>query len=262
MHREYSIMDRVGSHIESVTRRRDAKQALFSAFSVVAMLCVTALLAQPHFMQEPVEVNAVTEPAPVSTAVPAATPEPFRQSEEYDLILVNGEVKIPGDFELRTRVFDGVEVNTVMYDALCRLMDAGRADGCRLWVASGYRSVDKQAEILERAVQNRIKDGMSEADARADALLTIQKPGHSEHHTGLAVDFNDVSYTFENSFEYAWLKENAAKNGFVERYPADKAETTGIEYEPWHFRYVGEAHAKRMDKLGVCLEEYLSLLEE
>lgn len=262
MQGKYNIMDRVGAHIESVTKRRDAKQALFAAFSTLAMLAVTALLAAPHMAQEPIEVNAAAEPSPVqhalASAPPAEAPEPFVQNDEYLLVLVNGEVELPADFELKTRAFDGVEVNTVMYGALCEMMDDARADGCRLWAASGYRSREKQTEILSRAIQNRMADGMSEEEARADALLTIQKPGHSEHHTGLAVDFNDVSYAFEDSFEYAWLKENAADYGFIERYPAEKSEITKIEYEPWHFRFVGKTHAKRMEKLGVCLEEYLS----
>ncbi len=258
MQRKYNSMERISLRIEAITRRREAKQVLFAVFSVIAMLVFTALLATPHLRQEPVEVDAFVEASPEPTVFPAATPEPFRQHTEYALVLVNGEIMLPDDFTLKTRAFDGVEVNTVMYEALCEMMDAARADGCRLWLASGYRSVEKQTDILNRAVQNRMKDGMTEDMAYKDALKTIQKPGCSEHHTGLAIDFNDVSYSFEESFEYAWLKENAAEFGFIERYPEDKEEITGILFEPWHFRYVGKEHAGRMVQLGVCLEEYLA----
>lgn len=262
MKRKYNAMDRVSAHIRAVTRRREGRETLIGVFSALAALTAAALLAMPHLMQEPVEVNAAAEPTPEVSATPTAEPEPFRQSEEYSLVLVNRDVPLPENFVLATRAFDGVEVNAVMYEALCEMMDAARADGCALWLASGYRSVEKQTDILNRAVKNRIESGMSGEAAYADALLTIQKPGHSEHHTGLAVDFNDVSYTFEDSFEYAWLLENAAKYGFTERYPEDKEEITGIEYEPWHFRYVGKEQAVRMKQLGVCLEEYLELLNE
>lgn len=261
MQRKYSGMERLGLRLEMITRRQEAKRALFTAFAVTAMLVVTALLSIPHLRQEPIEVDAAVEASPVPTLVPEETPEPFRQNTEYALVLVNSEVQLPESFSLKTRAFDGVEVNAVMYEALCMMMDAARADGCNLWLASGYRSIEKQEEILNRAVQNRMKDGLTEEAAYRDALKTIQRPGHSEHHTGLAVDFNDVSYTFEDSFEYVWLKENAAKFGFVERYPKDKEEVTGIAFEPWHFRYVGTEHAERMVLLGVCLEEYLMSLE-
>ena len=261
MQRKYSGAERISMRMEAIARRQEAKQALFAAFSVIAILTFTALLAIPHLKQEPVEVGAEVEAPPAVPSYPTADPQAFCQNAEYTLVLVNGEVMLPEIFSLKTRAFDGVEVNTVMYEPLCEMLDAARADGCRLWLASGYRSIEKQTEILERAVQNRMKDGMTEDMAYKDALKTIQKPGYSEHHTGLAIDFNDVSYSFETSIEYMWLKENAAAFGFVERYPKDKEEITGILYEPWHFRYVGKSHAEYMVQRGVCLEEYLSDIE-
>jgi hypothetical protein len=49
--------------------------------------------------------------------------------------------------------------------------------------------------------------------------------------------------------------------GFILRYPKDKTEITGIGYEPWHYRYVGREAAAEMEKLGLCLEEYIQMLE-
>ena len=54
-----------------------------------------------------------------------------------------------------------------------------------------------------------------------------------------------------------WLKENCWKYGFILRYPTDKTEETGIIFEPWHYRYVGEKAAKEIMEQGICLEEYL-----
>ncbi|WP_278560136.1 D-alanyl-D-alanine carboxypeptidase family protein, partial [Coprobacillus cateniformis] len=45
--------------------------------------------------------------------------------------------------------------------------------------------------------------------------------------------------------------------GFVLRYPTNKNSITGVGYEPWHYRYVGKEHAKKINELGVCLEEYV-----
>ena len=54
-----------------------------------------------------------------------------------------------------------------------------------------------------------------------------------------------------------WLMAHCAEYGFILRYPVEKSDLTGIGYEPWHYRYVGRAHAGRMEKGKLCLEEYV-----
>ena len=98
---------------------------------------------------------------------------------------------------------------------------------------------------------------MTENEAVEVADRAVQKPGYSEHNTGLAMDFNTVNDSFKNTNTYAWLMEHAEDYGFVLRYPEDKEDITGIMYEPWHFRYVGVEHAKKMNELHMCLEEYI-----
>ena len=91
-------------------------------------------------------------------------------------------------------------------------------------------------------------------------------PGYSEHHTGLAIDFTiytdkGESYTFDDKPEYPeWLHANSYKYGFIQRYPADKVEVTGIAYESWHYRFVGKPHAYYMVKENLCFEEYIEFL--
>jgi D-alanyl-D-alanine carboxypeptidase len=68
----------------------------------------------------------------------------------------------------------------------------------------------------------------------------------------------DLDETFENTTAFAWLSKNAHKYGFVLRYPADKVDTTGYKYEPWHYRFVGREAATEMYLADVCFEEYLS----
>ena len=53
-----------------------------------------------------------------------------------------------------------------------------------------------------------------------------------------------------------WLAANCARDGFIRRYPDDKADITGISFEPWHFRYVGIPHAYICVRNNWCLEEY------
>ena len=89
----------------------------------------------------------------------------------------------------------------------------------------------------------------------------INKPGTSEHNLGLAVDFNYVNLDFENTKAFTWLKENAEDYGFILRYRKDKEDITKVEYEPWHWRYVGKEHAKKINELDMCLEEYIDYLK-
>ena len=90
----------------------------------------------------------------------------------------------------------------------------------------------------------------------------VAVPGTSEHQTGLALDIVDASYQHLDQAQEAtpvqqWLMAHSWEYGFVLRYPTGKSETTGIIYEPWHYRYVGREAAREMTGLGLCLEEYV-----
>ena len=135
----------------------------------------------------------------------------------------------------------------------------------KLMLISTYRSYEKQASLLQSSIDSRMKKGMSEEAARADALKTRQAPGCSEHQLGLSIDFSTNATTqhdFHETKQGKWLTENAWKYGFVLRYPSSKAKLTGIDYEPWHFRYVGLDHAKYIYEHGLCVEEYVQLQQE
>ena len=237
------------------------------------MLIITALLAMPHQNAEPIEAAASPEAVP-STAAESisakasvlskttSTPESaFQQLGDWRLVIVNSEVPLPDDFQMTPTLFDTITVNSKMYPELTALINAAYNDEINLWIASGYRSVEEQESVLDRAVQRRMADGMTYEKAYEDARITIQAPGYSEHHTGLAVDFNDVEDDFRETKAYTWLQEHAAEYGFVERYPKGKESITGIDYEPWHYRYVGKEHAQRMNELNMCLEEYVAFLK-
>ena len=101
---------------------------------------------------------------------------------------------------------------------------------------------------------------MTRAEAEKKAATIVALPGTSEHHLGLAVDINSVETSFEDTAAFRWLQENAENYGFILRYPKDKQEITKIIYEPWHYRYVGVEHAKTINGLGMCFEEYVEYL--
>ena len=142
-------------------------------------------------------------------------------------------------------------------DALNQMLDAfyvatGHQD---MIVISGYRTTQQQQELYDADL----------AETGEQTSTRVALPGHSEHESGYALDFSlytdGVQYDYDGSGEYAWINENCAHYGYVLRYAEDKQETTGIQAEPWHYRYVGQPHATYMMENNVCLEEYLTLLK-
>lgn len=82
-------------------------------------------------------------------------------------------------------------------------------------------------------------------------------PGTSEHQLGLSVDINADQTKCSSEKVYSWLDNNAYKYGFIKRYLSSKSYITGINNEPWHYRYVGKEAAATIKNQNLCLEEYL-----
>ena len=120
---------------------------------------------------------------------------------------------------------------------------------------------EKQATLYKESIEPNLTEGKTLEEAKTLTARSIGEPYKSEHNLGLAVDFNDVNYEFEEEKAFPWLVENAENYGFILRYPKDKEEITKIKYEPWHWRYVGIENAKEINKLGFCLEEYIQYLK-
>lgn len=115
----------------------------------------------------------------------------------------------------------------------------------RFAVTSGYRDHDEQEALYQ--------------EMGTDYALP---PGYSEHNTGLALDIGSTQGDMNHAPEGEWLRQHAWEYGFVQRYPEDKVAITGIEYEPWHYRYVGLPHSAIMQQKGMVLEEYWDYVEE
>ena len=189
-----------------------------------------------------------------------------------DLILINADheyvfrdgeeetfVPIYGNKNKAYRVKDAITVlNQTTLDALNDFMlGFNEASGLStIQVISGYRSYETQKNLYD----NRVKQQGEEEAAKLTA-----KPGHSEHHSGYAVDLNiyskDGIFSLTNTGNYTWIYEHAHEYGFIQRYVDEKASITGISDEPWHFRYVGMPHASIMSQRGWCFEEYMQYLE-
>ena len=75
------------------------------------------------------------------------------------------------------------------------------------------------------------------------------------------MDEEGNSLDFDGTGDYKWFAENGYKYGYVVRFPEDKTQQTGLDYRPWHFRYVGIPHAYYMTQNNLCLEEYVEKLK-
>lgn len=123
--------------------------------------------------------------------------------------------------------------------------------------------IDMNREGLNVKIASDFRKGQSETNLQDQNNPDADGAFFSEHQTGTSFDFftNDDKYSnkFENTDEYKWLKENAYKYGFIERYKKEKENITGVKHRPWHFRYVGVETAKQMYENNLCLEEYLKI---
>mgnify|MGYP000353118964 FL=1 len=178
--------------------------------------------------------------------------------KEWNLIVVNRWNELPEDYDVElTELSNGQMVDSRIYPYLQEMFDAARTEGVYPVVREGYRTAEEQQEILDDKIQNYINQGYSQVKAERTAKEWVALPGTSEHQLGIAVDINADKSKCSNEDVYGWLAENAYKYGFVLRYPLGKQKITGTSYEPWHYRYVGKEHAKKINELGVCLEEYV-----
>lgn len=135
-------------------------------------------------------------------------------------------------------------------EAFETLSEEAKKEGMNIIAMSSYRSYEYQVDLYNRYVETDGKEAADTYSARA---------GYSEHQTGLAVDVynKELPYTsFEQTEEFTWMQENAYKYGFILRFPKDKVNITGYQYESWHYRYVGEEVAEYIHKNNLTLEEY------
>ena len=131
-----------------------------------------------------------------------------------------------------------------------------------LSITSAYRSYNYQQVLFDNQV-SALRGTYGER-AREKAAEAVAIPGTSEHQSGLCADLHNLpaaSQKFANTDEYRWLLENCAKFGFILRYPKNKTDKTNIMFEPWHYRFVGRYHAERIMQEGLCLEEYMEMLD-
>ncbi|MFI3170021.1 MAG: M15 family metallopeptidase [Faecalibacterium sp.] len=258
---------------------------VFSSFTAIIALAFLVFGAPELSTTDPTDgattVDVVTPtatPEVVQAIAPTASPEPTEDpailaemllaQEMLDdplMILVSTANPMPDGYVVEEVLADSTTGKTLAAEAAYPYIDMAAAaanDGITLRLQSAYRSVSYQSGLFDAQIAKWEAQGYEGEDAIAKAATVVNPPGSSEHNCGLAADINCPEYLaleegFENTDAFAWLSEHAVEYGFILRYPKDDEATTGIIYEPWHWRYVGVEYAAIIKESGLCLEDFL-----
>lgn len=229
----------------------------------------------PPTQQKTAKNQSQVKPTPVFIHIPGETAFPARV-EDYDApsslwVLVSkkyplsDETYVPdviGKPSVAVNEAKTAEEQSLRTDAIQpvnALFAAAKSAGHDVMVASGYRSYGLQQTYFS---------SYSAAYGEDAANMFSARPGQSEHQTGLSLDISLTSrqcyleICFGETAAGKWLAAHAHEYGFILRYPSDKTAVTEYQYEPWHFRYVGNELAGALYRSGLTLDEAHAYLQQ
>ncbi len=201
------------------------------------------------------------DPSQQEQEMEASEEEAFDASD-WRLVLINKQHPIPEGYSFDFGTIKGnMKCDKRIIDDLLLMMKAAKDEGINLEICSPYRDLNRQEFLFNKKVKIYMGQGMSYMDAYKLASQSVTVPGASEHQIGLALDIFCDTYKyldegFGDTQAGIWLAEHCHEYGFTLRYPKSKEYITSIEYEPWHFRYVGKEAAFIMQEEDICLEEF------
>lgn len=193
-----------------------------------------------------------------STGLPKVSPK------DWELVLVNRD-HITKEMSPELADINGISVDKRIEQATSDFLAAAQAIDSQEHLISGYRSVDYQTELYQSSIKKEMANDPTLTQEAAEALVQTysQPPGASEHHTGLAIDMSTVDTLNASDPSVSKAVQKIAPDyGFVLRFPEGKKTSTGVDYEDWHYRYVGKASARYMAQHNLTLEEYIAALKE
>lgn len=237
---------------------RRGRIIILSVLLLIMMTVAAILIFCPYYVYiageylgircEKVTVNNVTPDGTVSFTLDELNADDnirFNQS----MMLVNTAHPLEDSFVPALSQYGDTQVMTdgCLHEAYAALSSAVKEEtGERLLVSAAFRTEEEQ-----------------EAQYAQDSSLAIE-PGASEHQAGLALDVYVpyyASYGFLKTDAGQFVNSSCWKYGFIIRYPSFGKKETGIKFEPWHIRYIGEPHAKIIYNNHLTLEEYIASLD-
>ncbi len=182
-----------------------------------------------------------------------------QDDKQWELLLVNKSHPLSKDYKPNLITLNGGEqIDERIFYPLKEMFEDAKKNQIYLCINSAYRSFKQQQQTMQDYIDDYISQGMDKQSAEQKALEYVAVAGTSEHQTGLCLDISaDGDWDIKQQ-AYDWLYSNSYKYGFILRYPQNKSAITGIEYEPWHYRYVG-SYSNDIFESGLCLEEYLKI---
>ena len=213
---------------------------------------------------QPSNASVELSAEPTAEPSPTAMPGPAVTAEDWFAVLNGPGNPLPDGFDPQTDAIDGAGyyLDSRAVEDFFAMQQAAQQAGMQLKIISGFRSATRQQQLYEQQVQALLGQGLDQTTAEQQAQRVEQKAYESDHNTGLAVDLvpqysqTKNAETIVQTPEYQWLTQHAAEYGFVLRYPEDKQEITGVEFKPWHWRYVGRELASFLTEQNLTLEEY------
>jgi zinc D-Ala-D-Ala carboxypeptidase len=216
----------------------------------LGLLAIALLLLRPQARPvaqsstPPSSIASSAAPSPVPSAAPvqaSASPAATVSSTPDNPDQILGHLtytEAPAD-ELEAITSDGqFKMRRAAADAYQKMAAAAAADGVNLLPISAFRSVADQNDLFFRVKEERNQGVSKRAEVSAP-------PGHSEHHTGYAIDIGDaaqpetnLSQSFDQTSAFRWLSDHAAQYSFELSFTRDNPQ--GVSYEPWHWRFVGD----------------------
>jgi poly-gamma-glutamate synthesis protein (capsule biosynthesis protein) len=191
-------------------------------------------------------------------------PKPQKEYDDMSLLNIGQNIGLP-DPTYIPEDLEELDSKSATKNDVCLVEEAKESfdgmvadaleDGYHIKASSGFRSYETQKILFSNAVNS----------GKADALISLAKPGYSEHQLGTTVDitsasigYSSASGNFYTTPESLWLKENAYLYGFIQSYPLGKESITGYKSEPWHYRYVGIEKAKEIKDSGLTITGFLN----
>lgn len=224
-----------------------------------------------YTLDEILEENDAAPESPEKTREHSEKESREREAVSFDkndwrLLLINKQHPVPENYTFELGTIKGaMKCDVRIIEDLLKMMQAAKKDGINLVICSPYRDMSRQEMLFGRKIKAYMGKGMSYMDAYKISSQAVTVPGASEHQIGLALDivcdsYYDLNEGFGETEAGKWLSEHSCEYGFSLRYPKGKEYITSIEYEPWHFRYVGKEAATVMKEKGICLEEFIDSL--
>ena len=210
--------------------------------------------------------DTTTEEMEKSDNGQVALDEVVFDKDDWRLLLINKQHPIPEDYTFELGTIKGsMKCDERIIDDLLSMLQGAKNDGINLVICSPYRDLNRQEILFNRKIKAYMGKGMSYIEAYKISSQAVTVPGASEQQIGLALDivcdtYSSLNEGFEDTEAGQWLQEHSHEYGFTLRYPKGKEYITSIEYEPWHFRYVGKEAATVMKEKGICLEEFVGSL--